>query len=74
MAEKNFYPEDVLVQKMQDEKKGWLYYVSHHSPELEEEYLDYCESRRLTICDESAASFLDYREKQMEDAMVQDAA
>ena len=38
METTTFYPEDILIEKMQDGEYGWLDYVSHHSREWQEEY------------------------------------
>ena len=42
MAANKYYPEDVLVEKMQSGEYGWLEYVNHHSAEWQEEYEGYC--------------------------------
>ena len=33
MASNKYYPEDVLVEKIQSGEYGWLEYVNHHSAE-----------------------------------------
>ena len=38
MANVKYYPEDVLVEKVQSGEYGWLDYINHHSPEWQEEY------------------------------------
>ena len=42
MASNKYYPEDVLVEKIQSGEYGWLEYVNHHSAEWQEEYESYC--------------------------------
>ena len=37
MASNKYYPEDVLVEKIQSGEYGWLEYVNHHSAEWQEE-------------------------------------
>ena len=43
MAQNEYYPEDVLVGKMQSGEYGWLDYVNHFSADWQEEYARYCE-------------------------------
>ena len=38
MAEHQYYPEEVLIEKMERGQYGWLDYVNHFSPEWQEEY------------------------------------
>ena len=54
MASNKYYPEDVLVEKIQSGEYGWLEYVNHHSAEWQEEYESYCLNNGLCICEESA--------------------
>lgn len=50
MASNKYYPEDVLVEKIQSGEYGWLEYVNHHSAEWQEEYESYCLNNGLCIC------------------------
>lgn len=34
MAANKYYPEDVLVEKMQSGEYGWLDYINHHSAKV----------------------------------------
>ncbi len=43
MAQNEYYPEEVLVGKMQSGEYGWLDYVNHFSADWQEEYARYCE-------------------------------
>lgn len=47
MAQHQYYPEDVLVEKIERGEYGWLDYVNHFSAEWQEEYTRYCEDRSL---------------------------
>ena len=38
MAQNEYYPEEVLVGKMQSGEYGWLDYVNHFSADWQEEY------------------------------------
>ena len=49
MASNKYYPEDVLVEKIQSGEYGWLEYVNHHSAEWQEEYESYCLNNGLCI-------------------------
>lgn len=42
MAEQRYYPEDVLIEKMECGEYGWFDYVNHFSEEWQEEYARYC--------------------------------
>lgn len=55
MAQHQYYPEEVLIEKMQSGEYGWLDYVNHFSAEWQEEYARYCEERNLVIGNDSAA-------------------
>lgn len=69
MAQNEYYPEDVLVGKMQSGEYGWLDYVNHFSPEWQDEYTRYCKENNLTIGNDSAAEFVHYKDGQLEAAM-----
>lgn len=47
MAQNEYYPEEVLVGKMQSGEYGWLDYVNHFSADWQEEYACYCEEKGL---------------------------
>ena len=38
MAQQIYYPEEILVEKMQSGEYGWLDYINHFSAEWQEEY------------------------------------
>ncbi len=69
MAHNEFYPEDVLIEKMQSGEYGWLDYVNHFSTEWREEYARYCEAKGLVADNDSAAEFVRYKDEQLETAM-----
>ena len=54
MAQQKYYPEEILVEKMQSSEYGWLDYINHFSAEWQEEYAHYCEEKGLTVCEDSA--------------------
>lgn len=66
MAAVKYYPEDELVEKFQSGEYGWLDYVNHHSPEWQEEYTEFCKERNLTVNEESAEAFVEWKGDQME--------
>ena len=49
MSKEKFYPEDILIEKMQNGEFGWLDYVNHFSREWKEEYEHYCRTRGIPI-------------------------
>lgn len=69
MAEHIYYPEEVLIEKMERGEYGWLDYVNHFSAEWQEEYARYCEEHCLTVSNESAAEFARFKDEQLEAAM-----
>ncbi len=73
MAVHKYYTEDDLVQKVQSGEYGWLDFVNHHSPEWQEEYEEFCGSHNLMVSNSSAEQFVDFKGKQLEEAMGSDA-
>lgn len=69
MSQHQYYPEEVLIEKMQSGEYGWLDYVNHFSAEWQEEYVRYCEEHNLTIGNESAAEFVHHKDEQLETAI-----
>ena len=66
MANVKYYPEDVLVEKVQSGEYGWLGYIIHHSPEWQEEYTAFCKEKDLIVNEESAEEFVDWKGEQIE--------
>lgn len=69
MAKNKYYPEEVLVEKVQKGEYGWLDYVNHYSEEWQEEYTQYCLNKGLCICEDSARQFVVYKDKLLEEAL-----
>ena len=69
MAEHQYYPEEVLIEKMERGEYGWLDYVNHFSAEWQEEYTRYCKEHGLMVGNESAAEFVRFKDEQLEAAM-----
>ncbi|EFI12789.1 MULTISPECIES: hypothetical protein [Bacteroides] len=69
MAQQKYYPEEVLVEKIQNGQYGWLDYVNHFSAEWQEEYARYCEEKGLMVGNDSAEAFVRYKDEQLETAM-----
>ena len=74
MAQNRYYPEEVLIEKMERGEYGWLDYVNHFSPEWQDEYTRYCKENNLTIGNDSAAEFVHYKDGQLEAAMEEGGA
>ncbi len=70
MAQTKYYPEDVLIEKMQEGQFSWLDYVNHYSQDWQEEYAQYCQSMGVEINNQTAEAFVGYKDKQLEEAMV----
>lgn len=70
MAREKFYPEDVLIEKVQKGEFGWLDYVNHFSKEWKDEYEHYCRTRGITISDESAELFIEWKQNRLEEALL----
>ncbi|MCD8313472.1 MAG: hypothetical protein LUC24_04860 [Bacteroidales bacterium] len=70
MEQNTFYPEEVLIEKMESGEYGWLDYVIHHSPEWQDEYAQFCEERALEQNDESARLFDQFKNEELEIAMA----
>ena len=69
MAQQKYFPEEVLVEKIQNGQYGWLDYVNHFSAEWQEEYARYCEEKGLMVGNDSAEAFVRYKDEQLETAM-----
>lgn len=70
MAREKSYPEDVLIEKVQNGEFGWLDYVNHFSKEWKDEYEHYCRIRDITISDESAEQFIEWKQNRLEEALL----
>lgn len=69
MTQNAFYPEEVLIEKMESGEYGWLDYVNHFSVEWQEELVEYCKAHSLEINNDSAEQFVHYKSEQLEAAM-----
>ena len=69
MHKEQYYPEDILIEKLESGEYGWLDYVNHFSAHWPEEYARYCEEKGLAVGNESAAEFVRFKDEQLEAAM-----
>ena len=69
MKRGTYYPEEILIEKLQCGEFSWLDYVNHFSKEWQDEYEIYCKEHSKTIGDESAEDFVNYKSAQLEEAM-----
>ena len=69
MEQNTYYPEEVLIEKMESGEYGWLDYVNHFSREWQDELTEYCKARSLEINDAAAEQFVHYKSEQLEAAM-----
>jgi len=66
---KEYFEEDVLVQKVQSGEMSMLDYVTHHSEQWDHEFQKYCHDHFLDEgLEESAVEFLDWKDKQLQNA------
>lgn len=70
MSKEKFYPEDILIEKMQNGEFGWLDYVNHFSREWKEEYEHYCRTRGITIDHDTAEQFIEWKQHRLEEALL----
>lgn len=69
MAKQKYYPEEVLIEMMQQGEIGWLEYVNRFSEEWQNEFEDYCRENGLAINNESAEQFVHSKSEELEVAL-----
>lgn len=69
MEKHEFYPEEVLIAKLESGEYGWLDYVNHYSEEWQEEYIHYCRTNGLAVGNSSAAEFVQFKDEELETAI-----
>ena len=69
MESEQFYPEEILIEKMESGEYGWLDYVNHYSMEWQEEYLRYCRENDLMVNDSTAEAFVHFKDRELEAAL-----
>lgn len=62
---KKYLPEDELIEKFQKSEIGWLGYVTGFSKEWDDEFDIFLKEKGLGATDDSARSFLEYKNEQM---------
>ena len=67
MAHNTYYPEEVLIEKMECGEYGWLDYVNHFSAEWQDELVEYCKAHSLMIDDAAAEQFVHYKNQHKPD-------
>ena len=70
MSKEKFYPDDILIEKMQHGEFGWLDYVNHFSREWKEEYEHYCRTRGIPIGHDTAEQFIEWKQHRLEEALL----
>ena len=63
MEQGKYYPEEILIEKLESGEYGWLDYVN------QEEYLRYCRENGLLTGDSSAEAFVHFKDKELEAAL-----
>ena len=69
MESEQFYPEEILIEKMESGEYGWIDYVNHYSAEWQEEYLRYCKENGLPVSDSTAEAFVHFKNRELEAAL-----
>ena len=65
-----YLPEEQLIAGVQDEGKGWLWYIENHSDELRNDYHMFCNDNGLdSSLEDSAASFMEDRDLMLEESL-----
>lgn len=70
MATNKYYPEEVLIEKLESGEYNWLDYINHHSEEWQKEYADFCQEKSMCVDVCSAEAFIKYKDDQLEQAMM----
>lgn len=52
---KDFYTEEEIIERKQNDVFGWFEYVYHYSPEWREDYMQFCEERGMDMKNEMNA-------------------
>ena len=74
MEQHQYYPEEVLIEKMESGEYGWLDYVNHFSAEWQEEYNRVCKENHPTVGNDSDAKSGPHKAEQPEGAPEAGAA
>ncbi len=71
MEEKKYYSEEELLEMIDAGTADWLFFVTHHSPDVDAAFADYCQAEHLDPSVDAALAFLDYREGLCELALAE---
>ena len=65
-----YLSEEQLIAGVQDEGKGWLWYIENHSDELRNDYFMFCNDNDLdSSLEDSAKAFMDDRDLMFEESL-----
>ena len=65
-----YLSEEQLIAGVQDEGKGWLWYIENHSDELRNDYFLFCNDNDLdSSLEDSAKAFMDDRDLMFEESL-----
>lgn len=65
-----YYTEETLIDLVQRGIFSWVDYVTHYSPEWEEDYYDFCREMASAMTNESALAYIAFREDLIQDGMA----
>lgn len=67
---RDYLSEEQLICGIQEEGKGWLWYIDHHSDELRNDFAIFCIEEDLDpSLEASASAFIEEREKMFEESL-----
>lgn len=64
-----YYPEETLIELVQDGIFDWVDYVIHYSPEWHDEYIDFCRELQVGRSNQTALAYIAFREDRLEEEM-----
>lgn len=68
--EKWYLTEEELIELVQNGTFTWVDYVTHYSPEWDEEFTSFCAERHMPLSNQTALAYIAFREDLLEEAMI----
>jgi len=65
-----FYNEETLNELLDNKQISKMEYIYHHSPEMKEDFVDFCHDSGLEMNESSAQKYMEYRRALEETADV----
>lgn len=61
MELQGFYNEETLNELLDNKQISTMEYIYHHSPEMKEDFVDFCHDSALEINESAAQKYMEYR-------------